>query len=171
MMLEDGFWGKLLEGGFRDVCVSWMALLKEVDGGTHLPSHEEARPRVLSFYEDKGDQFQYVPIIKPNDSLYDGLSFNPPSRSDEFDTLFSELYKAFERAKGRGINPYMFDDKGYFETAGYPANPDGTRGFLCWNDPQVAEYLVARTRDYANQFGNCAGRSRLQVGDCPWREG
>ena len=88
IMLDDGFWDELVEGGFRDVCVSWMAFLKEVQSGEHLPSHEEARPRVLSYFEDKSDQFKYVPIINPDYSLYDGLTLNPPTRSDEFDSIF-----------------------------------------------------------------------------------
>ena len=157
IMLDDGFWDELIEGGFRDVCVSWMAFLKEVEYGESLPTREEARPRVLSFFMDKGDQFEYVPIIKPDTSLYDGLTLYPPSRSDEFDSIFRELRDAFQRAKKKGINLYLFDDKSYFEISGYPAGPEGTRGFSCWNDPQVAEYLVARTRDYVNQLPMFSG--------------
>ena len=157
IMLDDGFWDELIEGGFRDVCVSWMVFLKEVQSGERLPSHEEARPRVLSYFEDKGDQFKYVPIINPDDSLYDGLTLNPPTRSDEFDSIFVELRDAFQRAKEKGINLYLFDDKSYFEISGYPAGSEGDRGFSCWNNPQVAEYLVARTRDYVNQLPMFSG--------------
>ena len=157
VMLDDGFWDELIEGGFRDVCVSWMAFLKEVENGEPLPSHEEARPRVLSFFEGKGDQFEYVPIIEPDPSLYGELTLNPPSRSDEFDSIFGRLRDSFQRAKGKGINLYLFDDKSYFEISGYPSGPDGASGFSCWNNPQVAEYLVARTRDYVNQLPMFSG--------------
>ena len=53
IMINEGFWDELIEAGFRDVCVSWMTFLNEVEGGEPLPSHEEARPRVLSFFDNK----------------------------------------------------------------------------------------------------------------------
>ena len=41
IMINEGFWDELIEAGFRDVCVSWMTFLNEVEGGepvsyTHL---------------------------------------------------------------------------------------------------------------------------------------
>ena len=52
IMTNDGFWDELIEGGFRDVCVSWMTFLNESEDGESLPSLEEARPRVLSFFDN-----------------------------------------------------------------------------------------------------------------------
>jgi hypothetical protein len=157
VMLDDSYWDELLEGGIHEVCVSWLAFLKLSEDGVALPSHEEVRPRVLSYFSGVGSRFQYVPIIQPDESLYRGLPFRPPARPDEFAPLAKELNRAFEKAKAKGITLYLFDDKGYFENAGYLANPDGTRGFLCWNNPQVAEYTVARTRDYAQQLPDFSG--------------
>ena len=157
IMINEGFWDELIEAGFRDVCVSWMTFLNEVEGGEPLPSHEEARPRVLSFFDNKCGTYEYIPVISPNNELYDGLNLLPPHRSNEYDSLFNDLYSAFEQAKSKGMNLYLFDDKSYFEEVGYPANEDGSRGFRCWNDPEVADYLISRTRDYSNQLPMFSG--------------
>ena len=157
IMINEGFWDELIEAGFRDVCVSWMTFLNEVEGGEPLPSHEEARPRVLSFFDNKCGTYEYIPVISPDNELYDGLNLLPPHRSNEYDSLFKDLYSAFEQAKSKGMNLYLFDDKSYFEEVGYPANEDGSRGFRCWNDPEVADYLISRTRDYSNQLPMFSG--------------
>ena len=82
IMTNDGFWDELIEGGFKDVCVSWMTFLSEAESGEPLPSHEEARPRVLSFFDDKGGTYEYIPVINPENNLYEGVALKPPRRSN-----------------------------------------------------------------------------------------
>ena len=154
VLFDPGFWDEMLEAGINEVVVGYLALLQEVEeGGTELPGPTDARPRVLDFYRGKGPRFAHLPAVDPSQAFYDGLDVRPPERPPQMAPQAEKLAEAFRVARGKGITLYCFDDKGYFATR--PGVGGG--GAACWNDPETARYIAARTRDYARTFPEFSG--------------
>ena len=155
VLLQPDFWDEMLDTGFREVVVGYLAFLQEAaDGDMVLPKPEDARPRVLEYYEGKGPRFTAVPAIEPDPSLYQDLVARPPSRPEQFGPQARSLSEALRLARSKGIILYCSDDKAYFANiAGGEDSPVPT----CWSNPDNPGYIVARTRDYLRVFPEFSG--------------
>ena len=81
LVLDEGFWDELLDGGFREIAIWWMTFLQEAESGdVTLPSPEDVRPRVLDYFESRSDRYDAIPVVGGDETLYDGIGIKPPRR-------------------------------------------------------------------------------------------
>ncbi|MDA1258492.1 MAG: hypothetical protein O3C10_11735 [Chloroflexi bacterium] len=160
ILYDDGFWDEMAAAGISEVTIQWLALLDDPanndSGGSTYPQPEDTHPRGLAAVGGESVTRTPVAAFSPDRSLYEGLAYQPPEMPDSVADESERLKGVIARASERGFRINLVDDKGYFLLGTFGTGRQESAAF-CLNDPELAGYAVARTRDTVGNFPSLAG--------------
>lgn len=154
---DPGFWDELRTAHINEVAIQWLALLDDQGGTqTRYPQMEDTHPRGLAAVGGRPVQRTPVAAYEPNLALYDDLSIQPPAMPNRVIEESKRLKSTISHAAEQGFNVWITDDKGYFLSGGFG---DGRPrpAPVCMNDPELAQFAIARTRDTVANFPTVHG--------------
>ncbi len=155
ILYDEGFWDEMAEAGIDEVAIQWLALLDDRGGeGNRYPQEEDTHPRGLAAVG--GEPVTRVPVgaYAPDPSLYEGLPFPVPEFPPQLEDESAQLKSVIEKQTARGFRIWFMDDTGYFMSGGF-GQPRRVK--TCTNDPDLAGYVVTRTRDTMANFPSLHG--------------
>ncbi|MDP6823113.1 MAG: hypothetical protein QF554_07445 [Dehalococcoidia bacterium] len=160
VLYDDGFWDEMEETGINEVTIQWLALLDDPsnhdsDGSTY-PQLEDTNPRGLAAVGGAPVNRVPVPSYIPDHALYDGLAYQPPEMPSSVRGESEQLKDVMARASERGFRINLVDDKAYFLKGAFGTGGQEAAPF-CVNDPELAGYAVARTRDTLANYPSLNG--------------
>lgn len=160
ILYERGFWDEMAEAGISEITIQWLALLDDPanhdSDGSSYPQPEDTNPRGLAAIGGERVNRVPVPAFAPDAALYEGLAYQPPEMPNSVAGESERLKGVIASASERGFRINLVDDKGYFLRGTF-----GTGGqepaSICLNDPELAGYAVARTRDTVANYPSLHG--------------
>lgn len=160
ILYEQDFWDEMADAGINEVTIQWLALLDDPanhdSGGSTYPQPEDTHPRGLRAVGGEPVTRVPVPAFAPDTGLYDGLAYQPPEMPDSVVDEGERLKSVIARASERGFRINIVDDKGYFLRGTFGTGKQESAEF-CLNDPELAGYAVARTRDTVANYPSLHG--------------